>query len=101
MSTRKKYNSKYGDLTPEERKQKYRESAREWKKRMGIEKQYSYLRGHCDACNGDFTNIYEHRKSLRHKNKVIEQQMNNKVVPEQISIEDQQEIDKIENSLKT
>lgn len=63
----KKYNSKYSNLTEDEKLKKYRENAKEWKKRMGGEKQYNYLHGHCDVCHNDYANIYEHRKSNKHK----------------------------------
>lgn len=66
----RRYNSKYSTLTDEERKQKYRENAKAWKLKVGNEKQYTYLHGHCDKCGRDYANIYEHNKSKKHQSNV-------------------------------
>lgn len=67
---KRKYNSKYSNLTDEERKKIYRESAKEWKKKVGYEKQYEYLHGDCLICDRHYANIYEHYKSKKHQAKV-------------------------------
>ena len=94
----KKYNSKYAGLTEEERKKKYRENAKEWKKKVGADKQYGYLHGHCDACNSDYANIYEHRKSRKHQQN--EEQKKQTPIIEQLSDEDKKEAEHIEVLLK-
>ena len=94
----KKYNSKYAGLSEEERKKKYRENAKEWKKKVGADKQYGYLHGHCDVCDADYANIYEHRKSRKHQQN--EEQKKQKPIIEQLSDEDKKEAEHIEVLLR-
>jgi hypothetical protein len=73
----KKYNSKYSGMTEDERKQKYRENAKAWKKKVGNKKQYEYLHGVCSVCdNHNYANIYEHNKSKKHIAKLEEKTKN-------------------------
>lgn len=98
---RRKYNSKYAGLSETERQKKYRENAKEWKKKVGAEKQYGYLHGHCDVCDSDYANIYEHRKSKKHqKNEENKNTKDKKTVVEQLSDEDKKEAEHIEVLLK-
>ena len=85
---RKKYNSKYAGLSDEERIKKYRENSKEWKKKMGTQKQYNYLHGHCDVCKADYANIYEHRKSNKHKRN---ERINNLQPFEEVKDEEEEE----------
>jgi len=66
MINPKKYNSRYSALTEEERRAKYRENTKNWKKAQGKKKQYEYLHKKCDICNHLYANIYEHLKSKKH-----------------------------------
>lgn len=58
--------TKYTGLSEEERKRKYLDDIKEWKKRTGNGRQYGYLHGHCEECGADYANIYEHKKTKKH-----------------------------------
>ena len=97
----KKYNSKYAGLSEDERKRKYRENAKEWKKKVGADKQYSYLHGHCDVCDADYANIYEHRKSRKHQqNEETKNKTKQVPVDEQLTEADKKEAEHIEVLLR-
>lgn len=58
-------NSKYKDLTPEERTQMYKIKREEWcsRNRDRIE---AYGRGFCPMCRTDHTNLYKHMQTKGH-----------------------------------
>lgn len=77
----KKRNTKYANLSNEERKEKYKEAARDWYTRKSREEKKEIInrnvqRKHaiCEICNNGklYANIYEHQQTKMHLKKVAE-----------------------------
>jgi len=68
---KKKYRSKYAELTEEEVKKKYQETTKAWRAKISKERAYNYVHGHCDVCEGDYANIYAHNKTKKHEKNLI------------------------------
>jgi hypothetical protein len=62
---KRKYRTKYADLTPEQRMEEYNKKRIEWREKH-MDKVKSYGHVYCDVCEKQLSNAYKHNTTKKH-----------------------------------